>query len=85
VEELLFRGVLFALARRAWGGGSATAVSSTAFALAHAALYPWPVLLLGLVAGLLLGLWRLASDDLAGPILAHALADAAAGAALGGL
>lgn len=83
-EEVLFRGVLFVSVRSTFGVVPAVVVSSVAFAAAHAATYPIAVLLLGLVVGLLLGTWRAIVNDLVGPILAHTIADAVAGAALAG-
>lgn len=85
VEEVLFRGVLFALIRRHWGAGGAVLLTSGAFSLAHLGLYPPPVLLLGLIAGLLLGSWRALTGDLVAPVVAHSVADAVASGALGGL
>ncbi|GEM_PF-2681518 len=83
-EEVLFRGVLFVLVRSTFGVVPAVVVSGTAFAAAHAAIYPISLLLLGLVVGLLLGTWRAMVNDLVGPILAHTVADAVAGAVLAG-
>lgn len=85
VEELLFRGVLFALWQRRAGATPAVILSSLAFAATHLFLYPPPVLLLGVVAGLLLGSWRALADDLAAPIVAHTVADAIATGMLVGL
>jgi membrane protease YdiL (CAAX protease family) len=85
VEELLFRGVLFSLWRQEAGAATAVILTSLAFAATHVFLYPPPILLLGVVVGLLFGSWRALADDLAAPIMAHTIADAVAMAMLGGL
>jgi membrane protease YdiL (CAAX protease family) len=85
IEELLFRGVLYTLWQRRIGRRGAIGLTSVAFALSHAFWYPPPVLLLGLVAGLLLATWRAFAGDLVAPVLAHAVADAVAAGALAGL
>jgi membrane protease YdiL (CAAX protease family) len=76
-EEVAFRGVLFAAARRAWGPGAAVAVSTVAWTAAHALSHPPGFLLAVAAAGVVLGLWRWYADDLAAPIAAHVLADIA--------
>ncbi|HEV7214442.1 MAG TPA: CPBP family intramembrane glutamic endopeptidase, partial [Chloroflexota bacterium] len=85
IEELLFRGALFSLWQQRIGTNAAIGVTSVAFAISHTFLYPPPVLLLGLLAGLLLASWRASTGDLVAPVLAHAVADAVAVGALGGL
>ena len=82
IEELLFRGVLYTLWLRIAGTGSAIVLTSLAFAATHAFLYPLPVILLGLLAGLLLASWRALANDLVAPMLAHTAADAIALAVL---
>lgn len=85
VEELLFRGVLFSLWRQRTGAAPAVILTSTAFAATHVYLYPAPIILFGAAVGLLLGSWRAHADDLAAPIVAHAIADAVATGTLGGM
>ena len=85
IEELLFRGVLYTLWHSIAGTGGAAVLTSVAFATTHAFLYPPPLLLLGLIAGLLLASWRALANDLVAPIVAHAVVDAIAGGALAGI
>ena len=82
IEELLFRGVLYSLWQRSTGMGGAVAITSLAFAATHAFLYPLPVILLGLLVGVLLASWRTLTNDLIAPIVAHTAADAIAQAVL---
>jgi membrane protease YdiL (CAAX protease family) len=68
VEEVAFRGVLFALLPLAIGGSAAT------FTLAHAAS-GWPALLLVAIAGVYLGILRGIRGDLWACGIAHLLMD----------
>lgn len=68
-EELVFRGLLFRLARPRWGGGRAAVLTGLFFGIAH--WQPWG--LFGLVAlGILLALLYMWTGTLAAPIAAHA-------------
>ncbi len=82
IEELLLRGVLYTLWQQSSGIGSAIVLTSLAFAATHAFLYPPPVILLGLITGLLLASWRALTNDLIAPIVAHSAVDAIALAVL---
>jgi len=58
IEEVVFRGVLFATLRRAGGLPLAIAGSTLAFTAAHAASAAWPSIVLVALAGICLGLLR---------------------------
>jgi len=77
IEEIAFRGVLFAVLRRAGGAPLAVGGSTFIFTLAHAASYPGPALALVALAGLYLGLLRALTGDLWGSGIAHALMNVA--------
>ena len=85
IEELVFRGVLFALWQRRTDALAATVLTSLAFAASHAFLYPPPVLLVGLITGLLLATWRALCVDLVAPSIAHTASDSLTAGVLGGL
>ncbi len=74
VEEVAFRGVLFALLRRAGGLPLAIGGSAATFTLAHAAS-GWPALLLVAIAGVYLGILRGIRGDLWACGIAHLLMD----------
>jgi membrane protease YdiL (CAAX protease family) len=72
-EELLFRGLIYRLARRAWGAWPAAVVSSLIFGLIHGE--PW--YLFGLVGlGLILATLYETTGSLLAPFIAHALHNA---------
>ncbi len=72
-EELLFRGLLYRLARRAWGPWPAATVSSLVFGLIHGE--PW--FLFGLIGlGLILAYLYETTGSLLAPVIAHALHNA---------
>jgi membrane protease YdiL (CAAX protease family) len=72
-EELLFRGLVYRLARRTWGPWPAAVVSSLAFGLIHGE--PW--FLFGLVGlGLILAYLYETTGSLLAPVIAHALHNA---------
>ncbi len=72
-EELLFRGLIYRLARRAWGVWPAAVVSSLVFGLIHGE--PW--FLFGLIGlGLVLAYLYETTGSLLAPVLAHALHNA---------
>ena len=72
-EELLFRGLLYRLARRTWGAWPAAVVSSLVFGLIHGE--PW--YLFGLIGlGLILAYLYEATGSLLAPVIAHALHNA---------
>lgn len=72
-EELLFRGLIYRLARRTWGAWPAAVVSSLLFGLIHGE--PW--FLFGLVAlGLILAALYETTGSLLAPVIAHALHNA---------
>ena len=75
VEEVVFRGVLFALLRRAGGLRLALGGSAVAFTLAHVGSAGVPGLALVALAGLFLGLLRAMRGDLWAPAIAHLLID----------
>ncbi len=75
VEEVAFRGVLFAILRRLGGLPLAVVGSTAAFTLAHIGRAGWPSLALVALAGLFLGLLRAMRDDLWAPGIAHFLMD----------
>ena len=75
LEEVAFRGVLFALLRRAGGLPLAIGGSALAFTLAHVGSAGVPGLTLVALAGLFLGLLRAMRGDLWTPAIAHLLID----------
>jgi len=76
-EEVLLRGRLFDVVRRAGGVIPAVLVTTVAFALMHVPLYGWHVVPLDLAVGLGLGGLRLATGGVTAPAAAHAVADLA--------
>lgn len=76
-EEIAFRGALYAALEDL--GGAPVAIIGTAalWTAAHALSHPPQFLIAVAAAGLLLALWRWACKDLAGPIVAHVIADLA--------
>jgi len=78
-EELLCRGVLFALIARRWNTTIAVGASSLVFSAMHAAAHAPLALLAALAAGLVLGIWRAMSRDLVAPTIGHVVADIVAG------
>ena len=74
VEEVAFRGVLFAVLRRAGGLPLAIGGSTAIFTLAHA-VSGWPALFLVVLAGIYLGLLRAIRGDLWASGIAHLLMD----------
>ncbi len=75
VEEVAFRGVLFAILRRVGGLPLAILGSTAAFTMAHVGSAPWPALALVALAGLFLGLLRAMRGDLWASGIAHFLMD----------
>ena len=75
VEEVVFRGVLFAILRRAGGLPLAIGGSAVAFTFAHAASAGWLSLVLVALAGLFLGLLRAIRGDLWTSGFAHLVMD----------
>jgi len=75
VEEVAFRGVLFALLRRAGGLPLAIAGSTVVFTVAHAGSAGWQGLGLVGLAGLYLGVLRTIRGDLWASGIAHFLMD----------
>ena len=76
-EEIAFRGALYA-ALEDLGGAPVAIIGSTAlWTAAHALSHPPEFLFAVAAAGLLLGLWRWACNDLVGPIIGHVIADLA--------
>ena len=75
VEEVVFRGVLFAILRKAGGIPLAIGGSALAFTVAHAASAGGPSLILVALAGLFLGLLRAIRSDLWTPGFAHLVMD----------
>jgi membrane protease YdiL (CAAX protease family) len=72
-EEIIFRGLLYRLARRQWGPWVATAVSTLSFALVHAE--PW--ILFGLIGlGLLLAFVYEVTRSVAACTVVHAVHNA---------
>lgn len=72
-EELLFRGLVYRLARRTWGPWPAAIVSSLAFGLVHSE--PW--YLFGLIGlGLVLAALYECTGTLLAPLIGHALHNA---------
>lgn len=76
-EELAFRGALFAALEGVWGSAAAVIGSAVLFAAGHLLSHPPRFLLVVLLVGLLLGLWRWAARDLVAPIIGHSIADLA--------
>lgn len=81
-EELLCRGVIFALVARRCCPVFAVVASAVAFAAMHAAAHPPLALVAALAAGLVLGAWRAVSGDLVAPVAGHLLADVVASVAM---
>ncbi len=75
VEEIIFRGVIFAAFLRAGGLGLAIGGSTLAFALAHAGAYGWPALAVVALVGLYLGIIRALTHGCWAPGIAHLLMD----------
>jgi membrane protease YdiL (CAAX protease family) len=75
VEEVAFRGVLFAILRRVGGVPLAIGGSAAGFTMAHAGSVSWPSLVLVALAGLYLGLLRAMRGDLWACGIAHLLMD----------
>jgi membrane protease YdiL (CAAX protease family) len=71
-EELIFRGLLFALLRRRLGATATIFVTGIGWALLHYS-YGWQVVLVIVVDGLLLGLARERSRSVYPPIAMHML------------
>lgn len=78
-EELTLRGALFQMLEESQGPISAVLLTSLGFALIHLPLYGPNAFLLDLCAGAVLGALRLATGDVAAPLVAHVIADLAAG------
>jgi membrane protease YdiL (CAAX protease family) len=76
-EEVAFRGALFAVVERQFGGAVAVVATTLLWTAAHVLSHPAPFLVPVMAAGLLLGLWRWACRDLVAPIIGHVLADLA--------
>ena len=76
-EEVAFRGALYRALDAAAGPAAAVIGSTLAFVAAHVLSHPLAFLPAVAAAGLLLGLWRWACNDLLAPITAHVLADLA--------
>ncbi|MGI8563885.1 MAG: CPBP family intramembrane glutamic endopeptidase [Candidatus Dormibacter sp.] len=76
-EEIAFRGVLFSALLDLGGPALAVLGSTALWTIAHALAHPPQFLPAVAGAGLLLGLWRWACQDLVGPIVGHVLADLA--------
>jgi membrane protease YdiL (CAAX protease family) len=76
-EEVLLRGRIFDVLRRAGGVLPAIVVTTVAFALMHVPLYGWHVVPLDLAVGLAFAGLRLATGRVIAPASAHALADLA--------
>ena len=72
VEELIFRGWLFALLRRRVGPVATIGATAVAWALLHYS-YGWGVIFVIVVDGILLGLARWRSRSLYPPIVMHML------------
>jgi membrane protease YdiL (CAAX protease family) len=77
VQELAFRGALYAALDQAGGAPLAVIGSAFAWTAAHALSHPPEFLVAVAAAGLLLALWRWACRDLVAPIIGHVLADLA--------
>lgn len=76
-EEIVLRGALFDELDRRLGATIAVFATSVLFALMHVPLYGWHVVPLDLGVGLWLAGLRLATDGIAAPAMAHAIADLA--------
>ena len=76
-EEVAFRGALFAELAECGGPLLAVLGSTAVWTAAHALSHPPEFLPAVAAAGLLLGAWRWACRDLAGPVLGHVIADLA--------
>ena len=76
-EEALLRGRLFDAVRRAGGLIPAVVLTTIAFAFMHVPLYGWHVVPLDLAVGLAFAGLRLATQGVAAPAAAHAVADLA--------
>jgi membrane protease YdiL (CAAX protease family) len=77
VQELAFRGALYAALDEAGGPVLAIVGSTVAWTAAHALSHPPAFLWAVAAAGLLLALWRWACRDLVAPIIGHVIADLA--------
>jgi membrane protease YdiL (CAAX protease family) len=75
VEEVAFRGALFAILRRVGGVPLAIGGSAAVFTAAHIGGVGWPSLLLVALAGLYLGLLRALRGDIWTSGIAHLLMD----------
>jgi membrane protease YdiL (CAAX protease family) len=75
VEEVAFRGVLFAILRRMGGVPLAIGGSAAVFTAAHIGSVGWPSLVLVALAGLYLGLLRALRGDLWTSGIAHLVMD----------
>ncbi len=75
IEELYFRGLLFAAIHRLAGVPAAVLGSSVAFALAHGLAYPGKPLLVVAIAGVYLGVLRVVTGNLWAPTIAHTWLD----------
>ena len=75
VEEVAFRGVLFAILRRAGRLPLAIGGSAFAFTVAHAGSAGWPSLVLVALAGIFFGLLRAVRGDLWTSGFAHLIID----------
>jgi membrane protease YdiL (CAAX protease family) len=76
-EELAFRGALYAALEELGGAPAAVLGSTLLWTAAHVLSHPAEFLGAVFAAGLLLGLWRWACQDLVGPIVGHVIADLA--------
>jgi len=76
-EELAFRGALYAALEELGSAPLAVLGSTFLWTLAHVLSHPPEFLGAVLAAGLLLGLWRWACEDLVAPIIGHVVADLA--------
>ncbi len=75
IEELYFRGLLFAAIHRLAGVRAAVLGSSAAFALAHGLAYPGKPLFVVAIAGVYLGVLRVITGNLWAPAIAHTWLD----------
>lgn len=76
-EEIAFRGALYAALEELGGAPVAVIGSTLLWTLGHVLSHPPAFLGAVAAAGLVLALWRWASKDLVGPIVAHVIADVA--------
>lgn len=76
-EELLFRGVLYAMVERRFGAVAAVTTTAVSFALAHVPVYGWSSFGIAICAGLVFGWLRWWTASLAAPVAAHVVADMA--------